>query len=1460
MFQKLGAPRLMAAAAIALSAISGTAQAQLTATDFTPYIPANAASIQPGLFALYSIPVDSLAPTQINVGDAEVDTKAAAFNLLDVGGMNSAASQAALQADLLGTIEPVVIGPNGQLYQTDGHHSFDALVQSVFGASNPTVEVQVIANYSSLTPAQFIQAMSQNTQFYPFDNGVQKPVTQVGGNLLSPLPTNLAGLTQDAYRGLEYQVLKNNGAGGVGHDKTSGYSDFMWADLYRTAPGLAGGSGLAYLTPADASKAAVFSMNGANTGTLPGLGTVSVNQMPGYILPTGGSINITGQITNGNLGTGAIGGATTGTVTQGTMNGINGYAIGSLVIEPQVTGLLVQLGANNGGTVTLSNANNTYSGGTTITAGTLIIAGDGSLGTASTGPLGVSNGMVNGCSGANYSGCVDNAVRATNGIVFESLTEGNATLQFGTNTTGGTAMSSNRNISIGQEIANINMNGNTVTLSGNIATSNLNTSGAAPLVVDGKGTLILSGNNSAFHGDIDVAKGTLQVGAGLTNTQVDNALGATTGPLASQVEMDNGTFQAGGSFTTQHGMFMHGSVSTYDTNGFNTSWAGGLTDVQRTLDVINSGTGKGNVTFSSLSIGATAALAPNAGTSAGVSVTLTNGVTREGNATLFLAPHSGSLGTTEQVFDTGASATVKNGMVTPWIIEDTGGSASSSPYKFLTYSNSQGYIAATAGSTSLTTSTASQLVIQSGNVSLTSGGNAYALQLQASGAVTVGSGQTLTIGDGGDPAGLILNSKASINGGTLAFGNSEVLIYVKGSTTNANTIGSTITGSGGITLSGSGQLNLNTASQNTGAVVINSGQLVLNAANAIAAANGVQLENTNSTAEPGNAILTLGTSNTVSSINDQGTNSQIFLGGQGVTTNGNGIVLTIGQTTGPNANQSSSINSIVSDSSATSGTAGAITKNGSGLVDFSPGGTGSVTLNTASTILVNGGQLRLATDTLTNNNAIATQSGTEVQLVEGGTNPFGSAVTGGGALHLMQGNAQLTGTGNNYSGGTIMEIGTSLVATTATLTQAANQTIVNAGGTLVLDQTTSGNFTAIMSDGVPGTDGQTGAGSVSGSFVKADSTGGNAGNVTIANAQSYTGATTVEAGTLTLGAVNSVATSSGVALGTVGGGATATLALGAANTVQGLNSVAGNTTGVQLNGHALTMQQTAGAVSTFTGNISDTGSGSVNTTGGGTLALSGTNVIGGGMMIGANTTVSQTGGSLSVAAGNTSNTTTVTNNGTLALSGTSATYGGTFVNNGTITSDPSTQTFYNLNVSTTGSIQASAGDVYKVGGSFLNTSTQSASWNTTQAALEFYGSSGTGHTLDLVTTNGSASLPIGRASFNWGTLTIDGGNTLILASAFGSAGYALYVDNVFGADISGDDVTNIIGDGFNIYYDPYDSANAYLDGGTYDLVDGGVLTADVPEPSSLLVLLVGLGGGALIRRRRAKRRSMIVSQ
>ena len=158
--------------------------------------------------------------------------------------------------------------------------------------------------------------------------------------------------------------------------------------------------------------------------------------------------------------------------------------------------------------------------------------------------------------------------------------------------------------------------------------------------------------------------------------------------------------QDGASFASARSVFLTGS-SSYDTNGFATSYSGGLTDEKRTLTVLNSSTSSaGSVALGSMAITGTATRARDAGTSPGVTVTLTNGITGEGNATLFLAPTSGTLGTVEKVFSSGASTTIANGIAAPWTIIDSGTGASSDHYIYTTYC-ANGHTVAAAGNTSI---------------------------------------------------------------------------------------------------------------------------------------------------------------------------------------------------------------------------------------------------------------------------------------------------------------------------------------------------------------------------------------------------------------------------------------------------------------------------------------------------------------------------------------------------------------------------------------------------------------------------------------------------------------------------------------------------------------------------------------------------------------------------------------
>ena len=123
-----------------------------------------------------------------------------------------------------------------------------------------------------------------------------------------------------------------------------------------------------------------------------------------------------------------------------------------------------------------------------------------------------------------------------------------------------------------------------------------------------------------------------------------------------------------------------------------------------------------------------------------------------------------------------AAPTITNGMITPTIIGGSNGSANGT---FLTYNSTTGFVPVVYDitGTSFAGSTSSSKVNINGTTTLASNAAAYALAVN--GALTINSGETLTIGDGTNPAGVIINS-GGITGGsstaTMAFGNSEGII------------------------------------------------------------------------------------------------------------------------------------------------------------------------------------------------------------------------------------------------------------------------------------------------------------------------------------------------------------------------------------------------------------------------------------------------------------------------------------------------------------------------------------------------------------------------------------------------------------------------------------------------------------------------------------------------------------
>jgi autotransporter-associated beta strand protein len=267
------------------------------------------------------------------------------------------------------------------------------------------------------------------------------------------------------------------------------------------------------------------------------------------------------------------------------------------------------------------------------------------------------------------------------------------------------------------------------------------------------------------------------------------------------------------------------------------------------------------------------------------------------NATVFIDPLTGStLGSSAangvEVFSSGASTTLTNGIVPVWIITDNGGAASANPYNFLTY-GANGYQVTTYTGTF----GASNVVQVASSQPINANTQAYALNVENGKTLTIGGGDTLTIGNGSNPAGLILEGTTAINGGTLAFGASEAVIDVK----STNTISSAVTGTGGLTLAGSGTLVLSgTAGGLSGPINIDSGTLQLSTANYFPATGGgttVWLSNVKS--KPSNAILAINASNVISALNSDGNNSTVTIA--------TGDTLTIGDSNNLSSTLSSTI-------------------------------------------------------------------------------------------------------------------------------------------------------------------------------------------------------------------------------------------------------------------------------------------------------------------------------------------------------------------------------------------------------------------------------------------------------------------------------------------------------------------------------------------------------------------------
>ncbi len=361
-------------------------------------------------------------------------------------------------------------------------------------------------------------------------------------------------------------------------------------------------------------------VSGASSITKTGTGTLRLeNNNTGYSGTTtisAGTVQLGNNGTTGGIGTGAI-------VNNGilTVNRTNALTLSN---DMTGTGSLVQAGT---GTTTVSNADNTYSGGTTVASGTLEYGRTGSLGTG-----GITLGSVGGGNATleNYLA----GWTTSNTLTTVAGSGGTLTLSM-TGTTNFTSLFSgnvilNESLVIQSEAAS----GFAMRMTGTI-------SGAGNITKTGAGVLRLE-NTNTYSGITTISTGTLQLGnnsaAGSVGTGdiVNNSalliLRSNAVALTQQISGTGAVTHAGSGTTT---------LSNANTYSGGTTVNGGALMVTNTT---GSATGSGSVAVIS-TLGGTGTIAPAGTNNVVLSGAVQPGVAGENNGvgTLSFTPVDGNV-------------------------------------------------------------------------------------------------------------------------------------------------------------------------------------------------------------------------------------------------------------------------------------------------------------------------------------------------------------------------------------------------------------------------------------------------------------------------------------------------------------------------------------------------------------------------------------------------------------------------------------------------------------------------------------------------------------------------------------------------------------------------------------------------------------------------------------------------
>ena len=432
-----------------------------------------------------------------------------------------------------------------------------------FTAGSWSAGVPTLADEASLTVARVIKISDTNLTATASNLYINIGGLDVAGGSL-----NVAGLI-DVGGNTSFRLSSGNVAfNGLNVSSGATYSDDDLSTLT-----LAGSNPSINVTSADAVT--VKSLIIGDSLTKAGVGTLVLLNNNTYTNGTtisAGTLQLGNGGTTGSLGTGDI-------TNNGTLavNRSDTYTITNVVSG---TGKLNQIGSGT----TVLTADNTYSGGTSISNG-IVQVGDG----GSTGSLG-SGGVTNhGTLIFNRSNniTVGNLITGTGS--FRQLGSNTITLTADNDYTGTTTISSNGAVQVGDGGTSGSLGSGAVVNGGSLVfnrsdalTVSGGISGAGSVTNAGSGTTILAGNNS-YSGLTVISAGTLQLGNG-----------GSTGSLGTNQVINNGVlaFNRTNALTFANvisgsGSLTHLGSGSLTLSGTNTYSGGTTVNGGGTLQVIN---------------------------------------------------------------------------------------------------------------------------------------------------------------------------------------------------------------------------------------------------------------------------------------------------------------------------------------------------------------------------------------------------------------------------------------------------------------------------------------------------------------------------------------------------------------------------------------------------------------------------------------------------------------------------------------------------------------------------------------------------------------------------------------------------------------------------------------------------------------------------------------------------------